>query len=979
MAGLQLRFLGELQVIQENDPLELPPSRKTRGLLAYLALSNRPVRREQLCELLWEIPDDPRGSLRWSLSKLRKLVDADGCPRIIADRNTVAFDASAVEIDVLSLHQLAHSAQSAGEEELIRVAQRCDGAFLEGLDLTDFHDFHAWCIGERERTTRSRATVLAELVKRFAQQPDRALPFAVSLVSLTPFEEASRAELIRLLMTLGRAEEARHHFRVGREKLAEVGVQESGALGRAMREPRRPAVKTPAVEVNSIPQESVLVGRVDELAVLAQRINQLASTRTARLVLIRGEPGIGKSCLLQVAAAMARTAGARIFKATAFESEMIRPFGVWSDALRRSLPDTHPARERLAASEASTREQVYSSLVDLFVVQTQKHPVVVLCDDVQWADESSFNALHYLLRNHPGQPLLFIAAAREQELSAHAAAQAVIRGLRAYGLVDEMRLEPLAPHLIESLIRGHYPDADATALASECGGNPLLALELARAGVEGGRSLAELVGERLSRMDVHAQAALHWAAVLAPLINFESLEKTAGLDRATIDAALEQAEQQGILHPGERGLRFSHDLIRQSIYDALSPSRRRSMHRQVAHLLEADAKVDLDLAAALAHHARLSGDAYLAGKAMVSAGKLCVRFYANDNAMELYREGRQFAAQLTDAQRVCLDLELGEVLLNAAPIEDWQNQVDEFVRLAELAMDHGSAAHARLGYQMASYLRWAHGEFHGAKRFSLQAERVSRGTSDAAQILGMAEAAKCLAMLERDLSRADAMVMEARSLAQRVDFNCAAIPLGQAILRYYEEKFDEAVEYLEDARALAKSEGDRLSEYMANEYLTIVEMERHNYEAAYGHACSLVDIGARIRDGSERPFSRALQAVCRYAIGGEDQSLEPSLQELRIADAKQRLAFVLNRASMLFLDRGAMQKAFDHAFEALELARTMERPSEILQACINLERIHRKNAVLAPRSYCDEIRQLATSDVARWARRRSEDFLCEQA
>ena len=75
MAELTVRLLGDLEVIRDGTPVDLPPSKKTRGLLAYLALHERPLRREQLCELLWEIPDDPRGSLRWSLSKIRKLVD----------------------------------------------------------------------------------------------------------------------------------------------------------------------------------------------------------------------------------------------------------------------------------------------------------------------------------------------------------------------------------------------------------------------------------------------------------------------------------------------------------------------------------------------------------------------------------------------------------------------------------------------------------------------------------------------------------------------------------------------------------------------------------------------------------------------------------------------------------------------------------------------------------------------------------------
>ena len=193
------------------------------------ALTERPQRREQLCELLWEIPDDPRGSLRWSLSKIRKLVDDEERRRIIADRSTVAFDTSSVDIDVLALHRAADDVEGASFEQLVRLAERNQGGFLEGLDLPDFHDFHAWCIGERERVIRSQARVLRELGKRLADQPERALDYALSLVSLTPFDESPRAELIRLLVQLDRQQEAEHQFRVGQEKLAEVGITESGA------------------------------------------------------------------------------------------------------------------------------------------------------------------------------------------------------------------------------------------------------------------------------------------------------------------------------------------------------------------------------------------------------------------------------------------------------------------------------------------------------------------------------------------------------------------------------------------------------------------------------------------------------------------------------------------------------------------------------------------------------------------------------
>src|SRR4249920_3851425 len=107
MATLELRFLGDFAVLRDGIALPLPPSKKTRALLAYLCLQPRRFRREQLCELLWEVPDDPLGSLRWSLSKLRRLVDNEQHSRIVADRSTVGIDPAGVTIDVSELRALA--------------------------------------------------------------------------------------------------------------------------------------------------------------------------------------------------------------------------------------------------------------------------------------------------------------------------------------------------------------------------------------------------------------------------------------------------------------------------------------------------------------------------------------------------------------------------------------------------------------------------------------------------------------------------------------------------------------------------------------------------------------------------------------------------------------------------------------------------------------------------------------------------------
>ena len=146
----------------------------------------------------------------------------------------------------------------------------------------------------------------------------------------------------------------------------------------------------------------------------------------------------------------------------------------------------------------------------------------------------------------------------------------------------------MPPQQIEMLVQRQFTDADGAGLGRDCVGNPLLALELARAGVEGGSSLDELVYERVAGFDEATESLLQWAAVMSPRISLNSLERVSGLSPDAIDNALEQAEQQGIMHPGEHGFRFAHELIRQSVYQSISPSRQRAMHRRVAELLERD-------------------------------------------------------------------------------------------------------------------------------------------------------------------------------------------------------------------------------------------------------------------------------------------------------------------------------------------------------------------------------------------------------
>ena len=989
MAPLGLRILGDLEVTRGGKALELPPSKKTRGLLAYLALSERRLRREHLCELLWEIPDDPRGSLRWSLSKIRKLVDDEHCPRIIADRNTVGFDASDVEIDVRTLHALVQGGlDKIATDTLEQAAAACQGSFLEGLELADFHDFYAWCVSQREQANRSRAALLRALVERLSDDSERAVAYAGQLVALLPYDEPARVRLIELLLRLDRQPEAEQHYRMGLQKLQEIGIKDSGLLFRAWRS--RPRAGTVALASQGAaaaqhvprgrePADHELVGRDREIALLTQLVEQLPGAPGASVVLIRGQPGMGKSSLLQLTASLARRTGVGILKARAFESEQIRPFAVWNDALRRALPDNATSK-LLSSGERITRDQAFASLYELLCQQTSQQPVVILFDDIQWCDESSVNALRYVLHMNRRLPFLLVAAAREHELRDNAPVQQAIRSLRHDNLLQEMLLEPLTAEQLRTVIHRLTPGVDAARLSQQCGGNPLLALELARAEAEGGsaRSLTELVQDRMSRLNPQAAEVLLWAAVLAPRITRDTLAQATGFERGEIERAVEAAERLGILHPSPRGFGFSHDLIAHCIYNELTPARQQAMHRRVAEMLEVASAGDPGVAADLAHHAARSGDLALAARGMISAGRLCLRFYANDEAIRLCDRGMGFVADLGDALRIPLTLELCDVRLNAAPLADWRAAAARYTELAEQALDIGALAHARLGYQMAAVVRWQHGQWSDARRDSLQAERITRGANDEAHILGMAEAAKCLLLLERDLAQADAMASEASSLAARCSVLYPVVQASQGMLRYYEGRLDEAIEHLEDARTLAKSQGDRLNEYMANEYLTMVEIDREDYAAARARCQPLVEIAARLREGSEHPFALGLQALCVYGLNGADDTLVQGLRAVREADAKARLTYLLNRAAALDVRHQRLDRAQAFSAEALHLAQLMERPTESLLAYLNLAAIRRARHEADEIEHLDCIKALMAGVVAQWARQRAAVLLSGQ-
>lgn len=174
--AVEIQLFGELSVVRDDAQVELPASKKTRALLAYLAATARPVLREKLCALLWESPEDPRAALRWSLTKLRSVLDEPSCARLVADRDHVQLVDVTVDLARLraAIGGTPGGAAKAPTDVLRAVAPLVRGELLEGLDLPECSRFCEWCRAERDRARRLGTAVLATLVERLATSDEDA-------------------------------------------------------------------------------------------------------------------------------------------------------------------------------------------------------------------------------------------------------------------------------------------------------------------------------------------------------------------------------------------------------------------------------------------------------------------------------------------------------------------------------------------------------------------------------------------------------------------------------------------------------------------------------------------------------------------------------------------------------------------------------------------------------------------------------------
>ncbi len=238
---LDIRLFGGLEVRRDGKNVALPQSKKTRALLGYLILKGTPQRRDALCELLWEIPDDPRAALRWSLSKLRAVVNDDENERLTADRERVAFECAGATIDYVCAEKAcAAGLENTPSETLRDLCGSCAGTLLAGLDLPSQPAYESWRLGVQERARQLHLRILDELIARDADAAERT-QLLRRRVELDPDNEDAHVTLVAHLTAMGQRVDAEAQAAVSRRMLESVGAVDDARIKAALHNaPQKP-------------------------------------------------------------------------------------------------------------------------------------------------------------------------------------------------------------------------------------------------------------------------------------------------------------------------------------------------------------------------------------------------------------------------------------------------------------------------------------------------------------------------------------------------------------------------------------------------------------------------------------------------------------------------------------------------------------------------------------------------------------------
>ena len=759
---MDFRILGPLEVVDDGRTVALAGS-KPRALLALLLLhAGETLTSDRLIDELWgeRPPAAAAKTLQMHISRLRKALageDGSGADGLIVTRERgyrLAIDPE--QLDSYRFERLVAEGRSelaADRAESAMIALEEALALWRGSPLADLA-YEPFAQAEIARLDDLRVAALEQLIEAklgLGRHAEVVEPLE-RLIGEHPYREGMRAQLMLALYRCERQADALQAYQDARTTLVEELGIEPGERLRALERAILAQDSALVLEVreSSAPRGSdaprrAFVGRDRELTNLVAGLDA-AFAGTGRLILLAGEPGIGKSRLADALMERARSRRAGVLVGRAWEAGGAPAYWPWIQALRIHLRDTEPdaLRAQLGAGAADlaqllpelsehfgrlpeppalegegARFRLFEAVRSFLRNAAEARPLVVVLDDLHAADEPSLLLLQFVARELEDSRLLVVGAYRDVDPTLREPLTTVLAELVREPHTTQVALTGLtAANVAEyvELSTGIEPTPGLVeAIHAETEGNALFVSEavqlLAAEGHVGGTGahlrippgVRAVIGRRVARLSPPCRALLVPASVMGREFGLDALTKLSELEPDELMDVLNEAMAERVLDdvPGAPGrVRFGHVLIRDTLYDELTAARRMQVHKEVGEALEAVYSSNLEPhLAELAQHFVAAAPIGVQAKAIeyaCGAGDRAARQLAFEEAARHY----EIALTLVDEQlaRCELLLALGDAQGRAGDATASKQAFREAAELAERAGLAQHLARAAIGY-----------------------------------------------------------------------------------------------------------------------------------------------------------------------------------------------------------------------------------------------------------------------------------------
>ena len=717
MAALRIELLGGFQLYTGNRAAAQLPSARQQQLIAFLILHARrgPVQRQRLAAAFWPESTDAQAltNLRRELHHLR-----EGFPAldalIDAGTRTLAWSGDDTAVDLTAFERAADRGVEGDRAALQDAARLYKGDLLPEC-LAD------WIEEDRERLRQRARQVLTQLVALLERDGafGEAIEHLQQLLRLDPVDEPAWCALMRCHARRGERATALHLYQQCAALLKkELGVQPSAATRVTYREILD--LDAAASVTPSTPRTAVyaLVGRQPEWQSLLNAW-RAASDGRPQLFLIRGEAGIGKTRLAEelvdwCALHGVTTVTARCYagegrlayapiaswlKSPSLQPTLMRLDAYWMTEVARLRPELLASRTEVPAPDSQLeswqRVRFFDAVAQAF---RSAAPLLLLIDDLQWADGDTIEWLQYFLRSAGDARCLLVGTLRAEEEQDNPPFTRMVARLERDGRLTAITLGPLdqaaTAELARAVAEQQLDEADEARAFRETEGHPLFIIERGRMGQARHAGASEalpqvhsIITARLALLSDEARAAAEVASALGRDFRFDILAQASDLEEHALVRALDELWRRQIVRvQDEERWDFSHDRIREVAYGRIGPAQRRLIHRRIAQGMELlyASRLD-DVSASIAAHLDRGGLPARALPFLERAAAVAARVSAHEEAIRCLNQALSLIDALPSgrehderelAVRSSLSVALNSARGYAAPeIEDNLNRV----------------------------------------------------------------------------------------------------------------------------------------------------------------------------------------------------------------------------------------------------------------------------------------------------------------